>query len=374
MQRRWRLLQVWRNKMEKYDVFICHNSKDKPEVEKIKSILQSQGIKTFYDEDNLIAFKKWKKQLQDHISEVKAFLVFISNNGTGPIQHEEIDFFLKEVLPKNSEIQTGLVILRNTGEGIINTVKNSYPEFKDFHYCDFRKEELNPMNKLILAITGGEPESESITIITQPKSLTKTPQQPPHTDSISSKGIDYTKLIKLLSRREWEDANYLTYQLMIKAVSKNKYEKLTKEDLINFPCEDLLKIDELWVEHSNSKFGFSVQKDIYLSIGGKLDYIFDTPDWKDFGDQVGWCVNGQFLDDSERVEGEYTFDISAQKGHLPVLTEIYDPGIIICIFARIEACPQFNKDPLKLLNSHLGFPPDTSAIKAVEIINSLPNI
>jgi autotransporter strand-loop-strand O-heptosyltransferase len=60
------------------------------------------------------------------------------------------------------------------------------------------------MNKLILAITGREPESQSI--ITQPKSLTKTPQQPPHADSISLEGIDYRELTELLSESKWEDA------------------------------------------------------------------------------------------------------------------------------------------------------------------------
>lgn len=376
MRRRWRLLQVWRNKMEKYDVFICHNSKDKPEVGKIKSSLQSQGINTFYDEDNLIPFKEWEKQILDSISEVKAFLVFISNNGTGNIQHEEIDFFFKEVLPKKPEIKTGLVILPNTGAGIISTVKNTFPKLLDNHYCDFRKEETNPMNKLIWGITGIYPESQSI--ITQPKSLTKTPQQPPHADSISLEGIDYRELTELLSESKWEDAwenaNYLTYKLMLNAVGKTQGDQLTKEDVKDFPCTDLYKIDKLWVEHSNGKFGFSIQKEIYLSVGGKPDGIFNQSIWRKFSDLVGWVgkdANGcNFFYDSEE---EFTFDISAHKGHLPVLIEDYQE-IIIDIFARIEACPQFNKDPLKLLNSHLGFQPDTSAIKAVEIINSLPNI
>lgn len=127
----------------------------------------------------------------------------------------------------------------------------------------------------------------------------------------------------------------------------------------------------------NSVGGIAIavlNKEIYLSVGGKPDGIFNQSIWRKFSDLVGWVgkdANGcNFFYDSEE---EFTFDISAHKGHLPVLIEDYQE-IIIDIFARIEACPQFNKDPLKLLNSHLGFQPDTSVIKAVEIINSLPNI
>ncbi len=33
-------------------------------------------------------------------------------------------------------------------------------------------------------------------------------------------------------------------------------------------CEDLRTIDQLWVKYSNGRFGFSVQKRIWHSIGG----------------------------------------------------------------------------------------------------------
>ena len=139
--------------MEKYDVFICHNSQDKPEVRKIKSSLQKENIKTFYDEEDLKPFEKWKQQLLDSIKEVRFFLVFISNHGTGPTQHQEIDCFLKEVLPKKPEIKTGLVILPNTKIGIINTITNSYPYFKELHYGDLRKDYDQSFKKMIADIS-----------------------------------------------------------------------------------------------------------------------------------------------------------------------------------------------------------------------------
>lgn len=135
---------------------------------------------------------------------------------------------------------------------------------------------------------------------------------------------------------------------------------------------DLLKIDSLWVKHSQGKFGFSVQKTIYLSVGGEFHDGFEIHIWQDLCDRVGWRVNGDFLDDGQ--DEEYTFDFSAPIGHLPLLNT-YAEGLVIFLFPRLEACIQSQTiKPLELLNSHLGYPPNTSAVEAVEIINSFPNI
>ena len=49
----------------------------------------------------------------------------------------------------------------------------------------------------------------------------------------------------------------------------------------NFPCDDLRTIDQLWVHYSNGKFGFSVQKKIYMDeLGGTRDY--DKKIWEEF--------------------------------------------------------------------------------------------
>ncbi|NJO66941.1 MAG: transcriptional regulator, partial [Leptolyngbyaceae cyanobacterium RM1_405_57] len=51
---------------------------------------------------------------------------------------------------------------------------------------------------------------------------------------------------------------------MIITVGKEEGHYFEPEELLNFPCEELLAIDRLWVNYSNGKFGFSVQKKIYL--------------------------------------------------------------------------------------------------------------
>jgi len=84
---------------------------------------------------------------------------------------------------------------------------------------------------------------------------------------------------------------------------------------LNFPCTDLRTIDRLWVKYSNGRFGFSVQKKIYLEVGGVLDGKFYAGKaFNKFGDRVGWKVKGSWISYTE-----VTFDTIAPVGHLPAV-------------------------------------------------------
>ncbi|MFB2894655.1 GUN4 domain-containing protein [Aerosakkonemataceae cyanobacterium BLCC-F50] len=52
--------------------------------------------------------------------------------------------------------------------------------------------------------------------------------------------------------------------------------------IAQIPSRDLQVINQLWLSASNGKFGFSVQKEIYQSVG---------KDYQQLGDRVGWRVN-----------------------------------------------------------------------------------
>ncbi|MBO1047666.1 MAG: GUN4 domain-containing protein [Dolichospermum sp. DEX182a] len=113
-------------------------------------------------------------------------------------------------------------------------------------------------------------------------------QPPIDTDDLGSeKGIDYSKLRYLLAAQNWEEADKETYEVMIKAVGKKSDEWFTSDELLNFPCQDIRTIDQLWVNYSNGRFGFSVQKEIYLSVGGKPRRYEDEA-FSIFCRTVGW--------------------------------------------------------------------------------------
>jgi eukaryotic-like serine/threonine-protein kinase len=105
----------------------------------------------------------------------------------------------------------------------------------------------------------------------------------------SSVGMEYNNLHDLLKAEKWEEADKETYEVMIKAVGKKSGDSFTSDELLNFPCQDLRTIDKLWVKYSSGKFGFSVQKEIYLSVGG--EFSSDENDfvaWNMFVHDVGW--------------------------------------------------------------------------------------
>nr|WP_234419869.1 GUN4 domain-containing protein [Nodularia spumigena] len=123
---------------------------------------------------------------------------------------------------------------------------------------------------------------------------------------------------------KWRAADKDTAKIMLALAGRTRHGYLDNHDINNFPSEDLRIIDHLWVKYSNGRFGFSVQKQIYLNCGGKPDgkYPGDTIGyvtvWDKFGDQVGWRVNGKWLGScwDSRVS-LFNFDTLAPCGHLP---------------------------------------------------------
>jgi serine protease Do len=71
-------------------------------------------------------------------------------------------------------------------------------------------------------------------------------------------------------------------------------------------------MDQLWLKYSNGKFGFSVQKQIWLDLGGKLDGEPDLDTFEKLGDRVGWRKNNDWLS-----YDSYTYSTNALQGHLP---------------------------------------------------------
>ena len=128
-----------------------------------------------------------------------------------------------------------------------------------------------------------------------------TPPSPPAEDDLSSeRRIDYSRLRDLLKAQDWRAADAETYEVMIRAVGKKPGQKHTHDELLNFPCIDLRTIDSLWVKYSQGKFGFSVQKKIYVECGANLIRIYPGDKiWFKFCDRVGWRKGSKYLNYSD---------------------------------------------------------------------------
>lgn len=130
----------------------------------------------------------------------------------------------------------------------------------------------------------------------RPQSQAQSQKQAVQDDLSSEKGIDYTRLRDLLKAGKWRDADRETFEVMIRAVGKKYDHWLSRDELLNFPCTDLHTIDRLWVKYSQGKFGFSVQKKIYVICKATIDGQYpDGKIWYKFCDQVGWRNGSKYL-------------------------------------------------------------------------------
>jgi hypothetical protein len=145
------------------------------------------------------------------------------------------------------------------------------------------------------------------------QSTPTTPSKPPaETDDLSfERGVNYTKLRDLLAQGKWKEADEETLLVMLKVAGREEDGWLRVEDIEKFPCTDLRTIDTLWVKYSKGRFGFSVQKRIWESVGGTPDADDET--YQRFGERVGWYVNSQWLDGDN-----LNFTSQAPEGHLPI--------------------------------------------------------
>lgn len=137
----------------------------------------------------------------------------------------------------------------------------------------------------------------------------------------SAVGVDYSKLKTLLAQRKWKEADHETARLMHLAI-KNLFDDnqapsgLDKSTIAIFPLPDLVTIDRLWVESSNGKYGFSVQKSIYQEFGGTEEFNGSIRD--KFGDATAWKVKDSDGYSSWRNADKFEYNFaSTPKGHLP---------------------------------------------------------
>jgi hypothetical protein len=139
----------------------------------------------------------------------------------------------------------------------------------------------------------------------------------------SEVNIDYKPLQELLIQQNFESADRLTSiklrEIVGEAAIKRGWLYFTEVSQIN--NTDLQTINDLWVEHSGGKFGFSVQRKIWLGL---------DKNWEKFWKQIGWKQDGSFT----RYPTEFIWDLNAPKGHLPLSNQIRGNKTISAIFSH----------------------------------------
>jgi len=148
----------------------------------------------------------------------------------------------------------------------------------------------------------------------QPPKLVKTFKETPgpvkSTPNVSLKtnvGANYTRLRDLLAGGKWREADEETRRIMLWIARRKKEGWFRNQDILKFPCTDLRTIDQLWVQRSSGRFGFSVQRQIYEEVR-ENSYELER--------LIGWRSKYSDYD-----YDSLTFARSAQRGHLPAAIE-----------------------------------------------------
>ena len=188
----------------------------------------------------------------------------------------------------------------------------------------------------------------------RPRPLPSFSASPPNSSSqpiLISKttGVDYTKLRNLLVAGKWKEADRETPRAMLQAAKREKEGWFRTEDINKFACEDLRLIDQFWRESSQGKFGFRVQKEIWIKNGSPTeDWEKYKKNWRQFYIDVGWKTEESGVESGEGYVsyenlGAFKDSNLSRRGNLPArnppgrMNENLPWGYVL-IFSRAANC------------------------------------
>ncbi len=136
----------------------------------------------------------------------------------------------------------------------------------------------------------------------------------------------YNELANLLKNKQFKQADGKTDDLMLYIARRENERYLNEESINKFSCPDLRRIDRFWVENSQGRFGFSVQKKILTQTLGIRDLKnISDKEYLRFVTTVGW-YNEKKTEEAKEVQSsgwlnysELNFTENAVGGHLPYM-------------------------------------------------------
>nr|YP_010338119.1 hypothetical protein MW556_pgp103 [Erythrolobus coxiae]UNJ17704.1 hypothetical protein [Erythrolobus coxiae] len=135
----------------------------------------------------------------------------------------------------------------------------------------------------------------------------------------TAKNMDYDDLQNLLIHKKFQQADKVTQEKLRTLAEVQNREWLYFTDIQKIPEVDLQTIDKLWRIYSLDKFGFSVQRKIWLQLG---------KNWMALWPKIGWQVNDNLC----RYPNEFVWDLSGPKGHLPLFNQLRGVQVLSALF------------------------------------------
>lgn len=139
----------------------------------------------------------------------------------------------------------------------------------------------------------------------------------------SEKRMNYQDLQRLLVQNDLMAADKLTQQKLVKLAGIDEQSRnwLYFTDVNKIPVQDLQTIDQLWNVHSKGKFGFFVQRQIWLTV---------EKDWEKLWHKIGWEVNRVPC----RYPDEFQWNSNGPRGHLPLCNQLRGVQVLSALFSH----------------------------------------
>ena len=126
---------------------------------------------------------------------------------------------------------------------------------------------------------------------------------------------DGDRLEQLLNLGNFKDADLETKRLLLALVNREREGYLLATDVSQISPQAVRAIDRLWVQASNGRFGFSVQRALWQQLGCKSSGNMHTQTISEnkLGEFVRWRVGGRWLSQWD----DFNCDLNSPPGSLP---------------------------------------------------------
>jgi nucleotide-binding universal stress UspA family protein len=142
---------VLRGKEEvaEFDVFLCHNWKDKPAVRELAQQLRERGLRPWLDERELRPGLPWQRVLEEQIQSIPAAVIIVGSR-IGPWQDRELAAFLRQFVKRRCPVIPVL---------LAGAERPDLPTFLDgMTWVDLAVPDPNPLDQIERGITGRHPD------------------------------------------------------------------------------------------------------------------------------------------------------------------------------------------------------------------------
>lgn len=89
---------------EPFDVFLSHNSQDKPPVMELAAALRERGLRVWLDEWELVPGRPWQEAIEEAITSVRSAAVLVGSDGLGPWEEPEMRACLDQCVKRKMPV------------------------------------------------------------------------------------------------------------------------------------------------------------------------------------------------------------------------------------------------------------------------------